>query len=260
MSCSRWPLADAVTGRLLTEAAGGADLRGAIPARDGQQPREPDHEKLLATLGIDLAEIRQRVEDASAPTHSPTPPRPRGRRERGTALGVGCRVVPDAAPGVQQSAGRSADRDDRSSQEAPRPRYPLLRPGLATPCHLLLALVTGDEPANETLPTSASTSTPSPKQRVDRYAPTAPRRTAPVSRSSLAMVSAPECLPRSGRGDAARDIGQRRVVQRFLYAAGEQPQQEPVPIGVEQVGQPVREFTRLACKRCGQLSRCCSAS
>jgi hypothetical protein len=146
--------ADTVTGGLLAEVgAGAADIRRVSDATRGGRPnRRPDHETLLATLGIDLAEIRRRAEetfgaeavDRAARRVRPTRPRrplwswiscskPLPRRRctsplAGQPLGLIPRVK------------RLLDRASRSA-----------RPQLASPSHLLLALVTGDEPACEVL-------------------------------------------------------------------------------------------------------------
>jgi hypothetical protein len=144
--------ADAVTAQLLTEAAGGAELSGVVLARGGQGPGGPDHERLLATLGIDLAEIRHRVEDTfgtDALTHAAAtarPPRPRRSLWSRISCSTPMRRTECNSPlAGQQIAmiGRVKKILDRATRAA--------RPGLATPRHLLLALVTGDEPANETL-------------------------------------------------------------------------------------------------------------
>ena len=144
--------ADAVTGRLLAEAAGGADLSGVVFTRHGRRPGEPDHERLLATLGIDLAEIRHRVEDtfgADALTRAAATARPsRPRRPIWSRLSCSSPIRRPACNSPlagQQIAmiGRVKKILDRASRAA--------CPGLATPRHLLLALVTGDEPACELL-------------------------------------------------------------------------------------------------------------
>jgi hypothetical protein len=76
--------ADGVTARLLAEAGADADaIRGAVVARSGRPRRRPDDHVLLATLGIDLAEVRKRADrtfgaDAVARAVSQVrPPRPR---------------------------------------------------------------------------------------------------------------------------------------------------------------------------------------
>jgi hypothetical protein len=141
--------ADAVNGQLLTEAAGGADLSGVVLARRGQGPGGADHEKLLATLGIDLGEIRHRVEDtfgADALTHAAATARPRRSLWSRVSCSTPMRRPECNSPlAGQQIAmiGRVKKILDRATRAA--------RPGLATPSHLLLVLVTGDEPANETL-------------------------------------------------------------------------------------------------------------
>jgi hypothetical protein len=144
--------ADAVTGRLLSEAAGGADLSRVVLTGRGQRPGQPDHESLLATLGIDLAEIRRRAEDtfgADALTHAATtarPPRPRRPLWSRISCSTPLRRPECNSPlAGQQIAmiGRVKKILDRATRAA--------RPCLATPSHLLLALVSGDEPANETL-------------------------------------------------------------------------------------------------------------
>lgn len=144
--------ADAATARLLTDAAGGADLGGVVFAAHRRRPGEPDHEELLATLGIDLAEIRHRAEDtfgADALAHAATKARPsRPRRPIWTRLSCSSpmrRPQCNSPLAGQQIAmiGRVKKILDRATRAA--------RPDLATPRHVLLVLVTGDEPAADTL-------------------------------------------------------------------------------------------------------------
>jgi Clp amino terminal domain, pathogenicity island component len=144
--------ADAVTGRLLAEAAGGADLSGVVLAGRGRRPGEADHERLLATLGIDLAEIRHRAEDTfgvDALAHAAATARP-SRLRRPIWTRVSCsspmrRPECHSPLAGQQIAmiGRVKKILDRATRAA--------RPGLAAPSHVLLALVTDDEPACELL-------------------------------------------------------------------------------------------------------------
>jgi hypothetical protein len=144
--------ADAVTGRLLAEAAGGADLSGVVFTRRGRRPGEPDHERLLATLGIDLAEIRHRVEDtfgADALTQAAATARP-PRRRRPIWSRLSCSSPVGRPECNSPLAGRQIAMIGRVKKILDRATR-AARPGLATPSHLLLALVTGDEPACELL-------------------------------------------------------------------------------------------------------------
>src|SRR5947208_16631816 len=55
--------ADMATATLLLDAgAGAADLRRVLAARGWRPTRRRDQEALLATLGVDLAEVRRRAE------------------------------------------------------------------------------------------------------------------------------------------------------------------------------------------------------
>jgi ATP-dependent Clp protease ATP-binding subunit ClpA len=146
--------ADSLTGNLLGEAgAGAADLRRVLDATCLDRPnRRPDHETLLATLGIDLTEIRRRTEEAfgadavARAARRVRPPRPR----RPLWSWVSCsKPLPrrrcdspltGQPPGLIPRVKRLLERATRAA-----------RPQLASPSHLLLALVAGNEPACEVL-------------------------------------------------------------------------------------------------------------
>jgi ClpA/ClpB-like protein len=145
--------ADTVTARLLTAAGGGAaDIRRVLAARGRRPNQRPDHETLLATLGVDLADIRQRAEEtfgAEAVTRAAwRVRRPRPRRPLWSRISCS-KPLPrrrcDSPLAGQPLAliPRVKRLLDRASHAA--------RPQLALPSHLLLVLVTGDEPACETL-------------------------------------------------------------------------------------------------------------
>lgn len=144
--------ATTVTARLLEEAgAGAADIRRVLAARYWQPNRRRDQETLLATLGVDLAEIRRRVDEtfgAEAITRAAwRVRRPRRRRPRWSWIScskpwsVGCESPLAGRPLVL--IPRVKRLLERAGRDA--------RPRLAAPGHLLLALVTGNEPACEIL-------------------------------------------------------------------------------------------------------------
>ena len=144
---------DPVTARLLTEAGGGpADIRRLLAARGRLPNRRRDHQELLATLGIDLAEIRRRAEETfgeEAVARAALRVR-RPRRRRPVWSWISC---------SKPLARRRCDSPLAGQPLALIPRVKRLlerathaaRPQLATPCYLLLALLTGDEPACEIL-------------------------------------------------------------------------------------------------------------
>jgi hypothetical protein len=145
--------ADAVTAGLLAAAgAGAADVRRVLAARGRRPNQRPDHEALLATLGVDLAEIRQRAEKtfgAEALTRAAWHVRrPRPRRPLWSWISCS-KPLPrrrcDSPLAGQPLAliPRVKRLLERGSQAA--------RPQLASPSHLLLVLLTGNEPACETL-------------------------------------------------------------------------------------------------------------
>lgn len=146
--------ADGVTANLLAEAgAGAADVRHAVTARCGRRADRPrDQDRLLTTLGVDLAEVRRRAEqtfgtDAVARAARRTRPR-RPRRPLWTWISCS-RPLPS----------RSCDSPLAGHRLAPIPRVKRLleratraaRPGPASSRHLLLVLLTGNEPASEVL-------------------------------------------------------------------------------------------------------------
>ena len=145
-------MADAVTARLLTAAGGGAaDIRRGVAARHSQPNRRRDQETLLATLGVDLAEIRRRAEEtfgAEAITRAAwRVRRPRPRRPRWSWIScsqpwsMGCNSPLAGQPlALIPRVKRLLERATNAA-----------RPQLASPSHLLLALVAGDEPAGELL-------------------------------------------------------------------------------------------------------------
>jgi ClpA/ClpB-like protein len=145
--------ADTVPGDLLAEAgAGASDLRRVFDATRGRRPsRRPDHETLLATLGIDLAEIRRRAEKtfgADAVDRAAQRVRPPRRRPLWSCISCSkplprrrCTSLLVGQPlGLIPRVKRLLERASRAA-----------RPQLASPSHLLLALVTGHEPACEVL-------------------------------------------------------------------------------------------------------------
>ena len=146
--------ATTVTAQLLEEAgAGPGDIRRVLAARHWQPNRRRDQATLLATLGVDLAEIRRRAEEtfgAEAITRAAwRVRRPRRRRPRWSWIScnkpwsLGCESPLAGRPLVL--IPRVKGLLERASREA--------RPQLASPSHLLLVLVTGNEPACEILTT-----------------------------------------------------------------------------------------------------------
>ena len=146
--------ATTVTARLLEESgAGAADIRRALAATHWQPRIRRDQETLLATLGVDLAEIRRRAEEtfgAEAITRAAwRVRRPRRRRPRwhwiscSKPWSIGCESPLAGQP--LALIPRVKRLLERASREA--------RPHLASPSHLLLVLVTGNEPACEILTT-----------------------------------------------------------------------------------------------------------
>ena len=144
--------ATTVTARLLEEAgAGAADIRRVLGARHWQPSGRRDQGTLLATLGVDLAEIRRRAEETfgvEAITRAAwRVRRPRRRRPRwhwiscSKPWSMGCESPLAGQPPVL--IPRVKRLLERASREA--------RPQLATPSHLLLVLTTGNEPACEIL-------------------------------------------------------------------------------------------------------------
>ncbi|HVW32318.1 MAG TPA: Clp protease N-terminal domain-containing protein [Acidimicrobiia bacterium] len=143
---------DPVTSRLLTGAGGSpGDIRRVLTARGRLPNRRRDHQELLATLGVDLAEIRRRAEEtfgAEAVTRAAW--RVRRPRRRPLWSWISCsKPLPrrrcDSPLAGQPLAliPRVKRLLERASQAA--------GPQLASPSHLLLALVTGAEPASEIL-------------------------------------------------------------------------------------------------------------
>jgi len=145
---------DPVTAMLLAEAGGSAaDIRRILAARWSQAAtKRPDHEAVLATLGVDLAEVRRRAEatfGAEAVTRAawrvrrPPPRRPVWSR-------ISCSKPLPRRRCESPLAGRPLALIPRVKRLLDRAVHGA-RPGLASPGHLLLALVTGDEPACEVL-------------------------------------------------------------------------------------------------------------
>ena len=146
--------ATSVTARLLEDAgAGAADIRRVLATTRSKPWMRRDQETLLATLGVDLAEIRRRAEEtfgAEAITRAAwRVQRPRCRRPRwhwiscSKPWSIGCHSPLAGHP--LALIPRVKRLLERASREA--------RPRLASPSHLLLVLLTGNEPACEILTT-----------------------------------------------------------------------------------------------------------
>lgn len=144
--------ADNTTAELLTRAGGdAAALRRVILATRSPGPRH-DHERLLETLGIDLVEVRLQAKQTfgadvvvrAASQVRPSRPRPR------LWTWISCTKPPGGLRRDSPLAGQPLElipRVERLLSRAAR----AARPRLASPGHLLLALITGNEPANEIL-------------------------------------------------------------------------------------------------------------
>ncbi len=144
--------ADSATQEVLTEAGGGvADLRRVIVTTRSPRPRR-DHETLLATLGIDLVEVRRRAErtfgtDAVITAASRIQPARPGRPLR---TWISCSKPLPGPPRDSPLAGQRLELIPRVKRLLARATRAAC-PRLASPSHLLLALVTGSEPACEIL-------------------------------------------------------------------------------------------------------------
>ena len=137
-----------VTATLLEDAgAGAADIRRLLATTHSRRRMRRDQETLLATLGVDLPEIRRRAEEtfgAEAITRAAwRVRRPRGRRPRWSWIScskpwsMGCESPLAGQPLAM--IPRVKRLLERASREAD--------PQVSSPSHLLLALVTGNEPA-----------------------------------------------------------------------------------------------------------------
>jgi hypothetical protein len=142
-----------VAARLLREAGFDADvLRLALTTgRTGHDQRR-DHAMLLGALGIDLAKVREQAEQtfgAEALNRMTARARPPGPR-RTLWSRISCAKPQPLRRCDSPLAGRQLGvipRVKRLLERATRDA----RPSLATPGHLLLALITGNEPACELL-------------------------------------------------------------------------------------------------------------
>lgn len=143
---------DATTSRLLAEAGVSvADLRRDIVGHRAPRPR-PDPRALLATLGIDLDEVRQRARQAfgSEAISRAAERARRGPRRRPLRTYISCsRPLPSRSAESPLGGPRLAaiPRVTHVMKRATRKA----RPGLASPLHLLCALIEGEEPACELL-------------------------------------------------------------------------------------------------------------
>jgi ATP-dependent Clp protease ATP-binding subunit ClpA len=145
---------DTVTARLLAEAgADGADIRRVFAATRGRQPsRHRDHETLLATLGIDLTDLRRRAEETfgtDAVERAAWRVRPR-RPRRPLWSWISCSKPLTRRRCDSPLAGQPLGLIPRVKRLLDRATG-AARPQPATPSHLLQTLVTGNEPACEIL-------------------------------------------------------------------------------------------------------------
>lgn len=146
--------ADTVTADLLAEAGGsGADLRRAIAARCRRALDRPrQHQHLLATLGIDLTEVRRRAEQtfgADAVIRAASRVRPR-RPRRPLWTWISCSQPLPSRRCDSPLTGQRLDPIPRVKRVLERAtRAAGHKP--ASPSYLLHALLTGNEPACEIL-------------------------------------------------------------------------------------------------------------
>ncbi len=143
--------ADRLTERLLTAVGGSrADLHRVIVATRSPCPRR-DHETLLETLGIDLAEVRRQAKQTlgGAVARAASQVRP-SRPGRPWRTWISC-TQPLAGPRPGSPlTGEPLELIPRVKRLLARATR-AARPRLAPPSHLLLALITGNEPACEIL-------------------------------------------------------------------------------------------------------------
>jgi hypothetical protein len=144
--------ADNTTAGLLTGAGGdAAALQRVFLATRSPGPRH-GHERLLETLGIDLVEIRLQAKQtfgADAVVRAASQVRP-SRPPRHLWLWISCSKPPGGPRRDSPLAGQLFElipRVERLLSRAVRSA----RPRPASPSHLLLALITGKEPATEIL-------------------------------------------------------------------------------------------------------------
>jgi hypothetical protein len=144
--------ADNTTAGLLTRAGGdAAALQRVFLATRSLGPR-PDHERLLESLGIDLVEVRLQAKqsfgaDAVVRAASQVPP---SRPHRRLWTWISCSKPPGGPRRDSPLRGQPLElipRVERLLSRAVR----AARPRLSSPSHLLLALITGKEPACEIL-------------------------------------------------------------------------------------------------------------
>ena len=147
--------ADPTTAQLLADAgASAADLRRTFAERRPVPPRRPGPGGLLATLGIDLDEVRSRAERSfGAERISRAAARVRvhtRRRRRPLRTWISCsRPLPSRAWESPLAGGQlpAIPRVTRLLRRATR----LASSERTAPVHLLLALLEGNEPACELL-------------------------------------------------------------------------------------------------------------
>ena len=146
--------ADTVTPNLLAEVgSSAADVRQAIAARcDRRLDRAHDHDSLLATLGIDLTQVRQRAEQTfgtDAVTRAASRARPR-RRRRPLWSWISCSKPLPSQRCDSPLTGQRLDPIPRVKRVLERAAR-AAGPRRASSSHLLLALLAGNEPACEVL-------------------------------------------------------------------------------------------------------------
>jgi ATP-dependent Clp protease ATP-binding subunit ClpA len=145
--------ADPVTGQLLADA--GADetrLRSALFGPSRTRFGRQDHESLLATLGIDLAEVRRRAESTfghDRVAHAAARVRPAPARRRWWSW-ISCSMPARGWLSGSPLGGGEPVPIPRVTRLLERARR-AAHPRRISPADVLLALVTGQEPAGEVL-------------------------------------------------------------------------------------------------------------
>lgn len=146
--------ANRTTARLLADAGTPvADLRRiTVERREPRPQRELDYQTLLTTLGIDADEIRRHTVDtfgADAVADAASRVRPRQAR-RPLWTFISCSKPLPQATNYSPLTGLRPEPIPRVKHLVKRAVH-VARPQLASPPHLLLALINGNEPACEIL-------------------------------------------------------------------------------------------------------------
>jgi hypothetical protein len=144
--------ADRTTAALLTKAGGDAAALQRVILATRSPGLKPDHEILLETLGVDLVEVRLQAKQtfgADAVVRAASQVRP-SRTRRRLWTWISCSKPPGGPRRDSPLAGQPLElipRVERLLSRAARSA----RPRPASPSHVLLALIMGNEPACEML-------------------------------------------------------------------------------------------------------------